>query len=280
MKLEKIIIQNFRCFKERTEVEFSNMTVFIGRNDIGKSTILEALDIFFNDKDASVKLDSGDVPTSSKKKDIVIGAIFSDFPDKIIIDSDTPTSVADEYLLNTNNLLEIHKKYSAGKLKEVVLQANHPTIKDAKDLLSLKIDDLKARAESLKIDVTTYDARISSSIRKAIRDSIKSKLKPVVSEIRIFAEKDDSLSSDAKQIWNQFQEYLPIYRLFQSDRKNEEKDSEIQDPMKFAIKRTLELGDLKEQLIKIQGEVEKALIDAGNRTLKKLAEMNPEILNS
>lgn len=272
-----MIIQNFRCFKDRTEIDINNMTVFVGRNDIGKSSILEAMDIFFNDKDAIGKLDSGDVPVTSRKKEIIIGGVFSDFPEKIIIDSDTPTSISDEYLLNSDGLLEIHKKYSAGKLKEVMLFAKHPSGKDAKDLLTLKIDDLKLRAESLKVDEKSYDARISSSIRRAIRENIKDKLKPEATELRIFAEKDDSLSSDVKQIWSQLQEYLPIYRLFQSDRKNEEKDSEIQDPMKFAVKRTLESSDLKDQLIKIQGEVEKALIDAGNRTLKKLSEMNPEI---
>ena len=48
MKLKSVTIQNFRCFKESKTVEFENLTTLIGKNDIGKSTILEALEIFFN----------------------------------------------------------------------------------------------------------------------------------------------------------------------------------------------------------------------------------------
>ncbi len=277
MKLEKIIIQNFRCFKERIEIDISDITVFVGQNDAGKSTILEAMDIFFNDKDAMVKLDSEDLTIGSKKKEIIIGAAFSEFPEKIIIDIDTPTSVVDEYLLNSKGMLEIHKKYSSGKLKEVVLIANHPNNKVVKDLLSLKIDKLKEIADLLKVDDMTYDARICSSIRKAIRENQKGKFKLAEIELKIFAEKDEAITREAKEIWHQFEEYLPLFRLFQSDRKNEEKDVEIQFPLKFAIKRTLESDGLKQKLADIQEEVQNTLLETANKTLKKLAEMNPEI---
>lgn len=49
MKLHSVKIENFRSYKDVIEVTFDNLTAFVGRNDIGKSTVLEALDIFFND---------------------------------------------------------------------------------------------------------------------------------------------------------------------------------------------------------------------------------------
>ncbi len=36
---------------------FDNLTVFVGKHDIGKSTILEALDIFFNGGKGVNKID-------------------------------------------------------------------------------------------------------------------------------------------------------------------------------------------------------------------------------
>ena len=48
MKLKTLYLSNFRCYKNYVEVNFDNLTTFIGKNDIGKSTILEALEIFFN----------------------------------------------------------------------------------------------------------------------------------------------------------------------------------------------------------------------------------------
>lgn len=46
MKIDSIKIKNFRGYKEEVKIELNDLTVFVGKNDIGKSTILEALDIF------------------------------------------------------------------------------------------------------------------------------------------------------------------------------------------------------------------------------------------
>ena len=47
MRLTKMKLKNFRCYKEETDIFFAdNITVFIGKNDSGKSSIFDALDIF------------------------------------------------------------------------------------------------------------------------------------------------------------------------------------------------------------------------------------------
>lgn len=46
MKIDSMKISNFRGYAENTEIKFNDLTVFVGKNDIGKSTVLEALDIF------------------------------------------------------------------------------------------------------------------------------------------------------------------------------------------------------------------------------------------
>ena len=61
MRIEKLILSNFRSYKEKVEVDLNNMNVIVGKNDIGKSTILEALDIFFNEGKGTIKLDKEDV---------------------------------------------------------------------------------------------------------------------------------------------------------------------------------------------------------------------------
>ncbi|HOM05985.1 MAG TPA: AAA family ATPase, partial [Candidatus Kapabacteria bacterium] len=48
MRIKKLKLANFRAYKKETLFEFGNLTTFVGKNDIGKSSILEALDIFFN----------------------------------------------------------------------------------------------------------------------------------------------------------------------------------------------------------------------------------------
>lgn len=75
MKLiTKIYIDNFKAFKN-TEIildRANNGTVFIGENDSGKSSILQALDYFFNSESLyKGKIDEDLIPDPSK--DVVIG---------------------------------------------------------------------------------------------------------------------------------------------------------------------------------------------------------------
>ena len=57
MKIKSITLKNFRSYSGETTVSFEDLTAFVGRNDIGKSTILEALDIFFYDGKGIIKLE-------------------------------------------------------------------------------------------------------------------------------------------------------------------------------------------------------------------------------
>lgn len=66
------------------------MIAFVGKNDSGKSTILEALDIFFNNNKGTVKIDKEDLNVTSRNsddEDVVMTAYFTDFPESIVIDS-------------------------------------------------------------------------------------------------------------------------------------------------------------------------------------------------
>lgn len=49
MKLKEVVFKNYRGYAEETRIPIEKLTAFIGKNDVGKSTILEALDTFFNE---------------------------------------------------------------------------------------------------------------------------------------------------------------------------------------------------------------------------------------
>lgn len=46
MKIETLKIKNFRVYYGETAIAFEDLTAFVGKNDIGKSSALEALDVF------------------------------------------------------------------------------------------------------------------------------------------------------------------------------------------------------------------------------------------
>ena len=273
MRIKRLILKNFRIFKETTIIDLDNLTAFIGKNDIGKSTILDALDIFFNGKDAQVKLDREDISKGADSDEILIGVAFENFPQKLIVDVTVPTNLKEEFLLNKDGLLEIHKKYANGDIKkeQVYIVANHPAHESLKDLLTLKISELKQRAQELDVDLSDEDKRIASGIRKAIRNKF-------IDEDIELEETDIPVNKEGvKQIWEQLKSYLPLYALFKVDRPNVDQDSEVQDPMKIAIKKILREQELQSKLEEVHEEVKTAITEIANETISKLQEMNPEV---
>lgn len=265
---------NFRGYKEEISVDFNNLNVFVGKNDIGKSTILEALDIFFNEGKNVIKLDKDDINMKSKEEgneEIKISIIFEDLPSEITIDSENPTTLNDEYLLNHNGCLEIIKKYPKAGKEKVFIKANHPNSSECSGLLVKKIPELKKilTSNSIQCDNKTKSAVIRKAIWQHFSDNLELK------EIEI-----DVTKEDAKNIWEQLKNYMPLYSLFQSDRANSDGDDEIQNPMKLAVKEILKDARLKESLDKVAKEVEKKLKEVSDKTLEKLKEMNPDIADS
>lgn len=48
MKLETVKRRHFVGYKSETHIPVSDLTAFIGKNEAGKSTVIEAFEIFFN----------------------------------------------------------------------------------------------------------------------------------------------------------------------------------------------------------------------------------------
>lgn len=274
MKINKLKIKNFRSYKDEVEVEFGDLTAFVGKNDIGKSTVLEVLDIFFNEGKGVVKLDKDDINKQSLAEDdteIVISVCFEELPSSIVIDSTNETTLQVEYLLNSNNQLEIIKKFPNAGKEKVFVKALHPTNTNCKDLLLKKDSELRTIISTNSIECS--DRNKNAVMRTAIWNHFNASLDLVEIEI-------DVTKGDTKSIWEKLQNYLPLYSLFQSDRKNSDGDSEVQDPLKEAVRQILDDTELKQKFTEIATEVEDKLKEVALRTLDKIREMNPDIANS
>lgn len=120
MRIKSIYIENFRGYREKTNISFESLTAFVGKNDIGKSTILEALDVFFNEGKNVIKIDKNDINIAGLGDTFNIGVCFEGFPKKIIVDSTVETSLEEEFLLNQRGLLEIKKEFKNSKKLELI----------------------------------------------------------------------------------------------------------------------------------------------------------------
>ena len=73
---------------------------------------------------------------------------------------------------------------------------------------------------------------------------------------------------------------MPVYSLFQSDRKNSDGDSEVQDPLQEAVKEIIQDPNLQTTLATVADVVIQKLREVSERTLEKIQEMDPAIANS
>lgn len=261
MRLKTLKLQNFRGYKDETIIPIdSSLTAFIGKNDIGKSTILEALDIFFNKK-----IETNDFcKYANEDESIVISCTFDNLPENIIIDTDNPTDLRAELLVNQDGDLEIIKEFS-GKNKtteNVYLNALFPSNEEYRDVLEKTNTELKKLANGLLVQ----DNKKNADLRRAIRESL---------ELEVELQKIPVKKNDSKNIWEALANYLPLYALFKSDRSSSDQDSEVQDPMKTAVEMALQ--EVQTKLLEIEEEVQKKALDVAKRTVDKLGEMDPEL---
>lgn len=273
MNLNSVKIRNFRGYKDEVSIKIDDLTTIVGKNDTGKSTILEALEIFFNNKIVVCEKEDLSINHSQGDDLIEITCVFSPILESISVDASSETTLKKEFLLNTDGLLEIKKVFKASTAKpkpSTFIVCNHPSDENFNDLLTLKIKDLKQRAKDLNIDESKYDARSSVSLRQAIWKA-NEKLNLVTTDVPVDKE-------DSKKIYSKLETYLPYYALFQSDRSSSDTDKEITDPMKVAVQKALQ--EVEKELNVIKEEVRKKALDTANRTLNKLKDMNSELATS
>jgi predicted ATP-dependent endonuclease of OLD family len=79
MKMQSVFIKNFRTLEQVT-IPFDSVTTLIGPNGVGKSTVLRALDWFFNGKPGS--LTEKDCFFGAIEEDIEVQVTFNDLTDK------------------------------------------------------------------------------------------------------------------------------------------------------------------------------------------------------
>ncbi len=262
MKLREVVLKNFRGYYYETRITIEDLTALIGKNDIGKSTILEALDIFFN----RIKIDSGDRNVFHPDEETVIGCIFDELPAEITLE-DVVTSFSREYLLNKDGKLEIIKKYPASGKQTIWIYANHPSNNGFDDLLSKKNNDLKS-----KIRAAHLEEGVNLSINSAMRTALWASLGDTITFEQKLISADQA---DEKKLWPKIEPLLPAYRLFKADRPSTDEDQEAQDPMQHAMKTALE--EQMDKLAVIADEVQRKVSEVADSTIQKLKDFDPDL---
>lgn len=272
MKLEAVTISGFRGYGEPLTVSIEgSTTTIIGRNDAGKSSVFEALDIFFGGSKPEVS----DFTIDSSEP-LEISCTFTDLPPAVVLDVNRSTTLQDEYLVDTNGRLTLVKSWTRSKLTapSIYALANHPSFQTDLDPLNAKLPALKAEATRLGIpNLEIDDRRASSAYRSAIWKTT------IASGTAVLVEKKVALTSeDGKSVAAALSSYLPVFHLFKADRQGNEADKVAQDPAAAVIKAVLaEHEDTLEELSQtVQSQVESML----GEVVRSLSDVAPKLAKS
>lgn len=273
MILKKLKLENFRGYKN-LEIEFDeNFNIIVGANDIGKSTILEALDIFFGEN--IIKADGDDLNILTRKSGETSYRISCQFDiankKEILIDSSSKTTFEAEFLLNKDGFLEIIQEYDSLKTKvssKVFLNILYPVELD-RNLNILKLADLKKMVKELGLDELIEDKTKKLSYRKVIYENLKNKENVLENILPIDKTFDDY------NLWDKIKSELPLYFLFQSDRSNTDKDIEIQNPLKVATKKIV--SKLQTKIDELKNQIKEEVEKVGSETIKELKTFNLDL---
>lgn len=276
MRLKSLKLTHFRGYRDTTLIPIDEaLTGIVGRNDYGKSTILEALAIFFEADGA--KADKNDMNCFSLAEGVEqfeITCEFDDLPDALVLDENVETTLTQEYLLNADGALEIVKTFKAatGRIERTAIRCWHPADQSLGALLSLKMADLKKFGEQRGVADVVADKRVASLWRQAIRDASA----PIACQETLL-DVDKGLSTDSKSVWGKIQDQLPTFALFKSDRESSDGDAEAKNPLQQAVKDAQ--AALQDQISELERHIEASVLDVAARTLDKLREMAPELAN-
>lgn len=271
MKLIGLKIKNFRAYKDESFIEFDKkFTSFIGRNDVGKSTVFDALDIYFGNK----KPDISDLSVNADEKSIEFTCIFSELPSPIEIDTTAKTELSEEYLLNEDSNLEIKKIYkctdkTVSTTPEIYISANYPSSGQVPFLHSMNQTQLKEYVQKNNISVSSL--KENNILRKSIWNSIN-ELKLEKTNLKI-----EDFEIKSKRIYSKIEDEMPLFFAFRSDREMTDADAEAKDPMQIAV--TEAQQQFEDQIKEIESKIQQKVKSIATLALEKLKEIDPRLAN-
>lgn len=237
MKVHSILAKNYGPFAVLEEVKLGDLATIIGQNDVGKSYVLKAMQLFFS---KVPKIQESDVHDySGPTEDVIIEIAFNNLPENIEIEEETLTSLGEENLLGGDGLLRIRKIYPRNNLEKysIVLVTKDFQDDQFAELATLKERDLNSRCTAIGIDVVRSGRGITNkNKREMIRERAAEQNIPLVNRELSLTVRDD--------LWKRIFSYLPDFVLFESDTKLGVGETTFQSQFRPIVKAAAEERDV------------------------------------
>lgn len=256
MKLVNIIINNYKGIQNETTIKFHDFCCIVGKNDVGKSTILKALDAFLNEHAPTLE----DKNIYNESSNIEIELQFDSSDSETIIDESIPVTFAEEELVNAEGLLCLKK----------VWDVNQKTIKPKVQILRKVYNDDDFALLNEK-ELMTLCKKFNIETQKGNGNEYNNKEKR--SKLRSFYVQDGrnyqysyeelptAGQTRMKKILEGIKEFLPTFEYFKADSSLSDSDTSVQKYFKDKafklLKEEIDTDDIEQ---KVRGEIEKSLL--------------------
>ncbi len=270
MRIHSITIKNYRPFKLLKETTLSQLATIIGKNDAGKSSILRAIKLFFEDRP---KIESEDIhDMANPDEDVIIEIAFTDIPETIQIEEEVETTFQEEMLLDQKGHLRIRKTYPRNDLTKVKISLITWDFQNERfaGLANLKESELNKRCQKEGINVTKAGRGITN---KSKRENLRSKAKEKgisVGEYKLTLSPKDVL-------WKCIKSFLPDFQLFESETKTDVGETSFQSPFRPIIKMAAEQTDVADARSNFTDAIKEALQKEVNKIFERLKRHTSDI---
>jgi len=280
MKLDKIIISNFRGIKEEQEISISNLTTFVGKNDSGKSIVLHAIAAFLDNKNYAIEEKDFNINRSSNE----VIEMMCHFTDDVLRDKlseyvkrnrkkDIGIEEEVESIIQDNNKVIVRKTWDKPDKKPSKCEICTVDFKDKtyKNLSDKNDKDLDAILSKLKIEIPPDHPGRNSKlektkyIKKHLEDNSfekeivwkdDSKIDDLLPEIEFFPA-DHAISTDTK-----FNTSLKTETVEFFNQEREQKGSKLKSIEEDATKKIQEeAGEIEKYMQMHVSDLEKVEIE-------------------
>lgn len=272
MRLVWVEISGFRGYAEPVRVEIErNLTLLLGRNDAGKSSILDALELYFS----GGKPDRFDF-TVGGSGPVRIDCAFDELPPTLVLDESARTTWAAQRLLSEDRLLVVRREWKSHAAAPVTsVLASHPVPADgteAPSYLTMKVTELRALCK---------EAGIADGVNQSVSSDMREKLWELRLENGMLELSDVQVpltGPDGKSVERAIFSEMPLFHVFRADRPNDETEAIAQDPAKLVIREVIDRN--ADALERVSDEIVAQLSESLNDVVEKLADIDATLATS
>jgi len=278
MILKKAILINFRGILGSREIFFSSINCIVGQNDVGKSTILKALDFFLND----LSLTKADYNVNAEDNLISIELFFDCQGKRVFLGEEIETTLEDEEITNDQRFLVLKKVWTVGEnnLSKPKLFFLRKKYEGNSDFIIKTETQLITLCRTNNINTSKGNGEEFNNVEK------RQKLREynLTSEVPFsydFEEIPASGTTKSKLIGDAIRRNLPTFQYFKADTSLSETDSTIQKYFKDLafklIQNELNTDDIESDIRQQLGNVLVKITDKINDVVKSNEKVEAKI---